>query len=180
MSQTSPTTPDFAVESGPGSSARVRLSGDWSKAAALPRLGPVEEALSHSPQPSALEFDASSLTGWNTGLLAFVIRCRELCDSKGITFTPGSLPEGLQRLIELSLAVPEKKDAKRSSATPPFLQRVGEASILLGQTGLDLVTFIGESLQALWQAVRGRARFRWSDAFLVMQETWERVKNRYR
>jgi phospholipid/cholesterol/gamma-HCH transport system permease protein len=34
----------------------------------------------------------------------------------------------------------------------------------------EMVSFLGENFQALGKLLRGRAQFRWSDAFLVMQE----------
>jgi len=171
MTDSTNSTPRLAVDSGDGTVARVQLSGDWRASSVLPSFDPVEQALAHSPAPSELQFDASGLTGWNTRLLALVLRCRKWCEEQNVRFIPGELPPGLQRLILLSLAVPEKEDARRDTARPPLLHRIGEATQALGDTVLDLVTFIGENLLALGRWVRGKARFRWSDTFLVMQET---------
>ncbi len=171
MTDTPENAPRIAVDSSDGPVARVRLAGDWRTAESLPALEPVGKALSRGPAPSVLQFDGSQLTGWNTGLLAFVLRCREMCAQRNIRFDPGELPAGLQRLIRLSLAVPEKSDARRTEVAPGFLHRLGEITLSLGATARDLVTFIGESLVALGQWVRGRARFRWSDVFLVMEQT---------
>lgn len=163
--------PRLEVDSAAAGVARVQLSGDWRTMTSLPSLAPVEQVLACDPAPSEVRFDASGLTGWNTSLLAVVLRCREQCEQRRIQFSPGDLPAGLQRLIQLSLAVPEAKDARRSSGKTPFLEQIGERALTLGQTSMDLVTFIGESLVALGRWVRGNARFRWSDTFLVMQET---------
>lgn len=162
--------PQLAVEAGTAGIARVRLSGDWRADGALPSLAPVEQMIASSPAPSEMQFDVAGLTGWNTGLLAVVLQCREWCEQRQIQFSPGELPAGLQRLIRLSLAVPDKEDARREVEKPSALQRIGEWSMAFGATTMDLVTFIGESLLALGQWVRGRARFRWSDTFLIMQE----------
>jgi phospholipid/cholesterol/gamma-HCH transport system permease protein len=67
--------------------------------------------------------------------------------------------------------VPEKAGARRAAVSVSFLHHLGERTLAWGAAARDLVTFIGESLLALGQWARGRARFRWSDTVLVMEQT---------
>lgn len=170
MTDSTTSAPQLTVSAGDRNVVQAQLAGDWRNSGARPSFEAIQQALTVSPAPSALLFDASGLTGWNTGLLAFVLKCRELCEQQQIQFSPGDLPAGLQRLMQISLAVPEKTDARRAARSSSPLHRLGEGAQTLGATALDLITFIGESLLALGQWARGKARFRWSDTFLVMQE----------
>ena len=80
------------------------------------------------------------------------------------------MPDGLAKLIALSQAVPEKKDAARKDAETPFLQRVGESGLNAWIGGVEMLSFMGESVVALLKMLRGKAQFRWSDTFLVIQQ----------
>jgi phospholipid/cholesterol/gamma-HCH transport system permease protein len=80
------------------------------------------------------------------------------------------LPEGVQRLLQLAQAVPEKAGARRSTLRPPVFQRIGESALARWDGGRDVLAFLGENARAFGNLLRGRAQFRWADARLVMQE----------
>lgn len=52
-----------------------------------------------------------------------------------------------------------------------LLSKVGQKAIQGWGGTKGALTFLGESLLALLKLIRGRAQFRWADAFLVMEET---------
>ena len=80
------------------------------------------------------------------------------------------MPAGLTKLIKLSEAVPEKKDAARQIKIPPFLQRVGDSGVQAWTGGAAMLSFLGQSVLAVGKMLRGRAQFRWLDMLQVMQE----------
>ena len=63
-----------------------------------------------------------------------------------------------------------KKDAHLSGFKAGFVQHFGELGPNLWQDVLGMVAFLGENILAFVNLLRGRAQFRWADAFLVMQE----------
>src|SRR5262245_47939295 len=148
----------------------VEIAGDWIARAGLPGIGTVEEKLLATPNVKALEFDTSGLGRWNSGLITFILKCCDVCQQNRIEFRAQTLPPDVAKLIKLSQAVPEKKDAARSKARAPFLQRVGEAGLATWAGAVGMLTFLGENVLAFFAMLRGRAQFRWSDTFLVMQE----------
>ncbi len=147
---------------------RIRLAGDWLARAGIPGLEAVEKELAGGA--TALAFDASGLARWDSGLMVFLLKCHDLCDKNRIGFRMETLPAGVAKLIALSQAVPEKKDAARRDEAPSFLQRVGTSGLEVWTGGQAMLSFLGESVVALLKLVRGRAQFRWSDALLVMQQ----------
>jgi phospholipid/cholesterol/gamma-HCH transport system permease protein len=155
-----------------GDDLRLGLAGDWLAQAGLPGLGPVESGFAAAGPGAvkAIEFQTGSLGRWNSGLMTFILKCFELCKQNNIEFRSQTLPAGVSALLQLSEAVPEKKDAARKAGKPPFLERIGSSAIGVFQGALQMLTFAGESLIASFKLLRGKAQFRWADTFLVMQE----------
>jgi phospholipid/cholesterol/gamma-HCH transport system permease protein len=147
----------------------VEVAGDWLQRSALPGIAAVQEELAGSPV-KALEFDAAGLGRWDSALMVRILALHDLCAQGNIEFRALTLPGGLAKLIALSQAVPEKKDAVRQAETLSFLQRVGDSGLGVWTGGRAMLGFLGESVLALQKLARGRAQFRWSDTFQVIQQ----------
>jgi phospholipid/cholesterol/gamma-HCH transport system permease protein len=102
--------------------------------------------------------------------MTFILKCYVLCQTNKLEFRAETLPAAVAKLIRLSQVVPEKKDAARKATQTPFLERVGESTIAAWAGSRGMLAFTGENVLALLSLLRGRAQFRWADAFLVMQE----------
>ncbi len=148
----------------------VTLGGNWRARPGLPGIETVEKELARDPRPQALAFATSNLGEWDSGLLSFVINCSELCRRLRIEFNDETLPHGVRKLIRLAQAVPEKKDAERETARLSWLHRVGDRALQTQSGVREALTFLGEVLMALFNLLRGRAQFRWSDTWVVVQE----------
>src|SRR5215510_1998862 len=85
----------------------VRLSGQWTIQAALPSTAEIQAQCEASPGVRRLSFEASALTDWDSVLLTFLLKLKELCDQYQIEFDHAGLPQGVQRLLALSTTVPE-------------------------------------------------------------------------
>src|SRR5215470_3805085 len=103
----------LAVKQGDGL-LEVGLGGDWIARAGLPDIGPVQEKMAGGSGVKALAFETRDLGRWNSGLVTFILKCHDLCERNKVEFRAQTLPAGVTRLIQLSQAVPEKKDAARS------------------------------------------------------------------
>ncbi len=148
----------------------ARLSGNWRGQRGLPDVAVIREALGEEPPVKSLGFDTAGLAGWDSRFVAFVGRCAELCHDRGIEFQGEGLPEGVRRLLRLSHAVPGKLDTRGAAAKPSFLQDLGERAVKDWEGAVGLLRFLGENVLALGNLLRGRAQFRWADAFLVMEQ----------
>ncbi len=162
-------SPTLAVRK-TGSTATLEVAGDWLAGKSLPGIQSVTQDLNGQESISSLQFDAKNLGKWNSGFMTFVLQCADYCQQHKIQFQAASLPSGVRKLLELAEAVPEKKDAARKTVQTAFLARVGGAAIETWEGGRGMLTFVGENVIALGQLLRGRAQFRWSDAFLIMQQ----------
>jgi len=148
----------------------IHLSGNYREQSGPPGLEVVRQALSRAPVAKSLSFESSGLTGWDSRFVAFIFNCTELCRAGNVELRDDGLPEGVRRLLRLARAVPERKDVRRAAVKAPFLENVGERA-LKGWAGTTaMFTFLGENVLALGKLLRGRAQFRWADAFLVMEQ----------
>ncbi len=146
----------------------VEIAGNWLDRTGLPDLSSVEKELAADPV-KALEFEAGNLGGWDSALMVRILALHDLCARGKLEFRAGTLPSGLAKLIALSQAVPEKKDAARRGQQSPWLQHVGESGLQAWTGGKAMLSFMGENTLALWRLVRGRAQFRWLDMIEVVQ-----------
>jgi phospholipid/cholesterol/gamma-HCH transport system permease protein len=173
MEATKKSQPESAAlrfESPAEDTLRVVLSGLWKLGHDLPLAEEIQKQIESDPKVQRIRFDADDLTGWDSGLLTFLIKIKNACSGHKIILDSDGLPEGVKRLLALASAVPEKKDTGRAHAGEPFLSRIGSQVIeALRSTG-EMVAFIGEATLAFTKLLGGKARFRRSDLILVIQE----------
>jgi phospholipid/cholesterol/gamma-HCH transport system permease protein len=147
----------------------LHLAGAWRLSATLPPCSTAEQQITEA-RPRRLTFDATQLGDWDSGLLTFLIDLGDVCASQGIDVDRSGLPTGVQRLLGLAAAVPERSGARQAGVVPPWLARIGLAFLGARQPVLDMVGFIGQATIAFSRLLRGRARFRRSDLLLLIQQ----------
>lgn len=145
------------------------LSGDWDMESGRPALKPVEDFLHAAAGVNRLAFDTSSLRSWNSLLITFLLDCQALCKRFNLEMDRQSLPEGVRQLMALAEAVPEKPiDSGKEEGGLIFL--LGKSTLGLLAGGREMLDFLGESCLAVWRGFRGKARFRRSEALLILQQ----------
>ena len=152
-------------------SAVLELTGAWLSQRGLPEPGASVRELGGIRR---LGFDATRVTAWDSGLVMFTLKVLGETKRQGIGADRDGLPEGVRRLLALAEAVPEKQTG-RGEARTPWLARLGASATATADAGRIGVAFLGESVLALLALLRGRARFRTSDLFLIVQECGPRA-----
>jgi phospholipid/cholesterol/gamma-HCH transport system permease protein len=162
--------PGLRIEKEGAGIIRLFLDGEWKLANSLPSPREVEGILSAAPEITIASFDTNDLEGWDSGLLNFLLSVMDLCTLKKVAVDREGLPSGVNRLLALATAVPERQGARRGEARVPFLERVGSSAVDFWRSLLDMVAFIGETFTSFVRLFTGRARFRGSDTLLILQE----------
>ena len=90
--------------------------------------------------------------------------------ARQIAFDPAGLPQGVQSLMRLASAVPERGQARGAAAPQPLLARLGTGWLSLSKSGQAAVAFIGEATLSLARMFSGRAQLRRGDLFLLIQQ----------
>jgi len=148
---------------------QIALAGEWVMRAGVPSSTAVEQELTSKP-PQRLEFDARQLRGWDSALLTFLVKIADLCAQHHITADKSGLPKGVQRLLDLAEAVPERPGAREGSQRPSRLARVGLATLAGIDEARRFLAFLGETALAFGALLTGRARFRRVDLTLYIQQ----------
>lgn len=148
----------------------VRFSGDWVLQTGMTSAEQILDDLDLSASLGPIVVDFSRIGRWDSGLVSVIVQLRRALETRSIEVEPRDMPEGLRRLVDLALAVPEQVGAKRTEKPPAFLESTGQQFLDAVRSSGEMLQFLGEAIIALGNAARGRARFRSSDVLLVLQE----------
>ena len=149
---------------------RIRLNGKWTIGENLPTAEDVQQQIESSGSIRRVGFTTENLKEWDSSLLTFLIKISDYCTRSNLTFEKEGLPKGVQRLLALASAVPERKGARKGSTREPLFSRVGEATLELGHSIKDVLSFIGEAFISFLRFLVGKASFRRSDLSLFIQQ----------
>jgi phospholipid/cholesterol/gamma-HCH transport system permease protein len=137
----------------------------------LPPFEEVEKGLSVDPRPKKVQFETTRMGPWDSVFLTFLTKLQASCSQHQIAIVKEGLPPGVQRLLALAAAVPERKGARREDSREPFLERVGGRYLDAAQSVKGMLGFVGEIFLAFLKLFRGKAQFRRSDLMQVIQRT---------
>jgi phospholipid/cholesterol/gamma-HCH transport system permease protein len=170
MPTASPPLTELTLRRGASGELVIELAGPWSLEDGLPPLADVERELT-AAKPTVLAFDTRDLAAWDSAVLAFVAGSSKLARERGVAVDPSGLPDGLRRLLALAEAVPEKQDARGAEEEEDdFVERIGERAIATERLFRSDLTFLGQLVYSVGRALKGKARFRWSDLALLVQQ----------
>jgi len=145
------------------------LRGDWELERQAPRFERLVEDRPRGQTVSWVGFDTAELGAWDSSLLTFLLQGVRYCEDEGIEIRTEGLPEKIAGLLELARAVPERDVAPRE-ARVSFAARVGTRSLGALEGLLASVTFAGEVTRSLVRLFSLRARLRWRDFWVVVQQ----------
>ena len=120
----------------------IRITGNCRIGDELPSVDEIQEQVGSDSRIKRLTFDMKDLAGWDSGFLTFLNKVFDQCSQDRIDVEKEGLPQGVQRLLELAAAVPERKGARKESVRAPFLEQAGQAAIDLWDSTLEIVGLI--------------------------------------
>ena len=162
-------TADISLVHAADGSLHVRLAGDWQLRGQLPSTANVEREI--AARPPRVIFEADALGTWDSSLVGSLVRILDACRTQQVTADRAGLPMGVQRLLALTEAVPEKKGARREARRAAFLDRIGASTVRAASEAAGFLSFLGAATVAVGRLLRGRAAFRSSDLLLIIQRS---------
>ena len=152
-----------------GSALLATLSGDWELERQAPRFDRLVEDRPGGPAFSSVGFDATELGSWDSSLLTFLLQGMSYCEDEGLEFRAEGLPEEIAGLLELARAVPEQEVGPREPKAS-WVASLGTKGLASLDGLVASVTFAGEVGRSLARLLSFRARMRWRDFWVVVQQ----------
>jgi len=148
---------------------RVLLAGRWDMRTGIPPLDEIVNEIERQ-KPQQVTLHAESLGQWDSALLTFLTRLDDFCTENAVNIDSSGLPEGVRRLLALAEAVPERSGARTEAADESLPERIGRSTLSTWDGAREMVTFVGEATLSFGRLLTRRARFRWSDLLLFLQQ----------
>ena len=148
---------------------RVILSGSWKLGKPLPSTDDVRQKVESSGPIRQISFNAEKLGEWDSGLLIFLRKLWKLCSSSDIALDSSGLPNGARQILELAAAVPENKEAHKAEGRITLLTHLGNQAVEFFHSASDFLEFMGEATVAFLRLLRGKAQYRRTDLWLIME-----------
>lgn len=164
-----PASGELQLERSAEGTLTVVLTGSWKLGQDLPSADKVRDELEGTPGIGNIAFDTRGLTEWDSGLLIFLKHLSAFCAQQQIRVDDSGLPQGARKLLALAAAVPAKKDAHKAEGKVSFLTHVGNETVDFFRAAGEMLAFIGDTVIAFMNLLRGSAQYRKSDLWLIME-----------
>jgi phospholipid/cholesterol/gamma-HCH transport system permease protein len=148
---------------------KLTMSGSWKLKKGLPSADSIVHKIDTSTGLQSIHIDAQEVDEWDSGLLIFLGRSLEIATQQNLKLETIGLPEGATKLLQLAVAVPENKDARKAAPHKTFLIHLGDQTVDFFQGCGDLLEFVGEATMAFVKLIGGKAQYRRSDLGLVLE-----------
>ncbi len=146
----------------------MSLRGHWTLADA-PSLAQVASEIESGAPISRVVVDSAGLLAWDSSLMSFLFALADLASRRGLELETAGLPNGAQKLLRLSRAVPAHTES-RAPEDDAFTARVGRITLTAWGTAGDALEFLGETALALGRTLGGRARFGRAELVKAMEQ----------
>lgn len=148
----------------------VQFEGTCRIGQELPQIGDFRQQLESGPDIRTVSFDTRKLAGWDSVFLVILHKIITLCRENNIQTDMKGLPHGVQRLMNLTAAGFDKSHASPTAAHSSFLSKMGDETVGVYYSFLDMLEFLGDVTVAFARMLQGKARFRRIDLLWTIQE----------
>ena len=148
---------------------QVTLSGSWNQGVELPASTPVLAQLTTDTGVRRLVLRTTALDTWDSRLPTYLLQLIHASRAAAIAVDYQHLPQGLQGLLHLVEAVPERSGARRTPRKSSWRETLGRQVLASVNDLGQLVRFVGENTLAIQALLTGQARFRRIDLMIALE-----------
>jgi len=160
--------PELHLKQNPKGLLTLSYEGDYLMAEKRPELDDILGSLSE--KISSIHCDGNALGNWDSTLLTFLMGLQDYGKEKNIDIDVTQMPEGVQRLLSLARAIPERPGTQRVKPKPSFTERTGNKTLEFWKEGESMLSFLGEITHSFGRLLKGQARFQKSDLLIHMND----------
>lgn len=146
----------------------LHFKGQWTINSTFPSFPEIQALV--SDKIVSICFDTTELQAWDSRFLIILSKINEFATCNHITFKDEGLPSGVQRLLALASASPEKEPFKPEDKDQSFLEIVGNKTSHLVQDVNEILSFTGLIALSYLRLITGKAQFLKSDLLYFLEE----------
>lgn len=147
----------------------VTVGGDWRASGGGLGIVDIEKEMEGREGIREVRIEVKDLEFWDTSLLAFLVKCENVCQQRGVAFNIEALPKNLRELLLLSNKRVTDVELERP-VEGFFLEEMGKSAIDFFVGCRSLFLFMGELTMSLGRVFCGRSQTRWRDFIVLVQE----------
>ncbi len=117
-----------------------------------------------------LRIEGAKLEEWDTYLLAFLNLLFQKVYFRNIEFKRENLPEMLDKLLMLALAVPPRNDISKAKEESSFIESIGAACLDLPSKLSEVFEFLSETLHSFANLFKGKSKMYKEDLWSAIYE----------
>lgn len=126
-------------------------------------------SLAKSAEITAINITSDNLGKWDSSLLLILFELKQIAAGRQIKFTAADMPAGLNRMLELALAVAPNHDSQ-TTIQETFLEHFGGKCINLYRIFHKGLKFALENLAALQKFITGKTVTRYVDFLFALED----------
>jgi len=108
-------------------------------------------------------YEARELGYWDSSLLAFVVQLEHMAKACSLATSRDALPEGLQRLVNMAVAVPPGAGTSERGSKGGMYVRLGKHVLDFPARLAEILHFQGGLVLSFWRCLRGKSDMRLKD-----------------
>lgn len=147
----------------------IILGGSWHIQQDHPSFTDIEPLVRDMPS-TRISFNSQALDSWDTSLLIFISRLFKFSQQHQMEIDYSGLPDGVHRLMDLAGTETPSVSANKKKKSENFITKLGNSALDWYRGAIGMLTFLGEIILSLKRLMLGKAQYRKSDFFLVVQE----------
>ena len=152
-----------------GNGVDVELGGDWMLHGERPGLEEIGKELDGLEKGGKLRISFHQLGDWDTGLMVFLQECYTVAKAKELEVVEKNVPQGVEKLLQLTRAVPEKDTGKEEDSRGLVEKLAHDAHEIFDGTCVFL-SFTGEVVLGMGKLLRGKKIFRMVEFVQVLHQ----------
>jgi phospholipid/cholesterol/gamma-HCH transport system permease protein len=158
----------LAIQVEPDGAVTALLGPGWRGRDPAAALEAALQALPAATTGGRLHLRDAGLDRHDTLAAAIILDLIRAARARGFDCDPDSLPPAIAPLLRLALPLPEP----RAPAPPrePVLVRIGRRTVAVAAASRRFVAFLGELVFSAFNLLRGKARWRWRDFWVIVQD----------
>ncbi len=147
----------------------IILGGSWHIQQDHPSFTDIEPLVRDMPS-TRISFNSQALDSWDTSLLIFISRLFKFSQQHQMEIDYSGLPDGVHRLMDLAGTETPSASANKKKKPENFITKLGNSALDWYRGAIGMLAFLGEIILSLKRLMLGKAQYRKSDFFLVVQE----------